>query len=317
MMITSLVSEISHNNLYLKLKHFCPNVHLFLKLEGLNIAHSIKLKTAKFLLDGLEKQRKITPGKHTIIESSSGNLGVALSILCKERGYNFICVTDPNITNYNETVMRCYGTEVVKVTNRDQNGGYLNTRINFIKSIIKNEKNIIWTNQYANKDNIKAHYSTTAKEILQDIPQVNYVFIGAGTTGTLMGCIKYFKKYSPCTKVIAVDAAGSVTFGGKSKKRYIPGIGTSVKPEIANAEKVSNVLLVDEVSTIRMAHNMLKNHGVLLGGSSASVIQAIHDYNFSPEGAINVVAVCPDFGDKYVDTIYNSEWVLKNFNINI
>src|SRR5579872_7103903 len=98
-MIVSSVLGIKCDNLYYKISDFVNNINLYLKIEGLNVAGSIKFKTALYLLNGLEQNHKIHPKKNLIIESSSGNLGVALSILCKERGYSFVCVTDPNISN--------------------------------------------------------------------------------------------------------------------------------------------------------------------------------------------------------------------------
>jgi cysteine synthase A len=306
---------LSANPIFYNIPQFHEKVNFYLKIEGLNIAHSIKLKTAIYLLNDLEKNFGITPEKNTIIESSSGNLGVALSILCKERGYRFICVTDPNISSQNENLIRCYGATVLKVEEKDENGGYLKTRIRYIHHQLSLHKNMAWTNQYANENNILAHYETTAKEILDEIKNIDYLFVGAGTTGTLMGCLRYFKKHSPKTKVIAVDAEGSVTFGGAPKKRYIPGIGTSEKPEISQYETVENIMTIDEPATIRCAHHMLSTYGLLLGGSSCSVIEAVKRYPFTPYQQANVVAICPDLGEKYLNTIYNPSWVSKHFNL--
>lgn len=315
-MITNNLERIKSVNIFYKLSNFLRTNNLYIKLEGMNIAGSIKIKPATALISNLEIHHKLSPKKHTIIESSSGNLGIALSIVCKQKGYKFICVVDPNITYVSEKLMLIYGAKLIKVTEQDKNGGYLNTRINKIKQIIKDNSDIIWTNQYAAFSNTESHYQTTAKEILDQIKKVDYLFIGAGTTGTLTGCAKYFAEQSPNTKIIAVDAYGSVTFNNKSFKRLIPGIGTSRKPEIFNNYNIHDVILIKESDTIKMCHYLLKKYGLFLGGSSGSIIEAIRQFNKKStlSNLSKIVAISPDFGDKYINTIYNYHWIEKNYN---
>ncbi len=287
---------------------------LFLKLEGLNIAGSIKIKTAVSLLNNLE-DLGVSPQKHKIIESSSGNLGIALSIVCKSRGYDFFCVVDPNVSPYSEKLMKVYGAKLIKVTKKDSEGGYLGTRIKTIEKMLKEDTSLIWTNQYASEANPLAHYQETAKEIIEEFSQVDYVFIGAGTTGTLVGCAKYIKKLSPKTKIIAIDSIGSVTFGFKASPRFIPGLGTSKRPPICNTQHVDEILLVSEKDAVKMCHFMLDKYGLFLGGSSGSVLEAIKTQIKKIPCNACVVALSPDFGDKYISTIYNPEWVQKTFKI--
>jgi N-(2-amino-2-carboxyethyl)-L-glutamate synthase len=315
-MIISSLEEIKSDNIFYKLSNFLGIDSLYIKLEGLNIAGSIKIKPAVSLIENLERTHKISPQKTTIIESSSGNLGIALSICCKQRGYRFMCVVDPNISYLAKKLMLMYGAKLIKITKKDINGGYLNTRIDKIKQIIKENSNIVWANQYANFSNTESHYQTTAKEILDQIKNIDYLFIGAGTTGTLTGCAKYFAEQSPNTKIMAVDAYGSVTFNNKSFKRLIPGLGTSRKPEIFNSYNIYDVILINEPDTIRMCHYLLKKHGLFLGGSSGAIIEAIRQC--AKKGILkkdsSVVTISPDFGDKYIATIYNKYWLEKNYN---
>lgn len=315
-MIVNLVSEIKSPPIFYELKGFIPNATVFMKIEGLNIAESIKLKTAKFLLDSLEANNKLIKGASKVIESSSGNLALALCLLCKERGYEFSCVVDPNILADKEKRLRLYGARIIKVTQKDSSGGYLETRINTIKELLKKDNSFVWTNQYANEANIHAHYYETAAEILKEISQLDYLFVGAGTTGTLMGCERYFREYSPKTKVIAVDARGSVTFGDIPQKRLIPGIGTSKKPEIADPSVIQRVLFVDEIDAIKMCRYLLSEYGLFCGGSTGSVMHAVkkmqQEYYFNKSV---IVAISPDFGGYYQDTIYNDLWVKNNYKI--
>lgn len=317
-MIINTPDEISAPVIYQRLTKFMGIENAFLKYEGLNIANSIKLKTAKYLISGLEKHQGISPSKNTIIESSSGNLGVALSIVCKSKGYKFICVIDPNTLPITEQYMKAYGAKVIKVTERDQVGGFLAKRIELINSLLKNDQSLVWTNQYASEYNIQAHYDTTAKEIYNKFPNLDYLFIGAGTTGTLVGCTRFFKKFSPNTKIIAVDNRGSVTFDFPPAPRYIPGIGTSRKPEIASTDNVYKIILVTEEDTVITCNLLLKKYGLFLGGSSGAVLYAAKNYVSSLANKnISLVAISPDFGEKYINTIYNPQWVEDKFGTEV
>jgi N-(2-amino-2-carboxyethyl)-L-glutamate synthase len=312
MRVTSL-SQIRSLPLFYQLNNFLGSSDLFLKLEGLNIAGSIKLRTAAFLLTGLEEKKKITPGRHKIVESSSGNLGIALSILCKEKGYHFTCVIDPNISPLSEQYMKLYDATLLKVTKKDAVGGYLGSRIQLIRKLIAEDASYIWLNQYANLDNTNAHYNETAQEICQEFAHVDYLVIGAGTTGTLMGCASYFKAHSYSTKIIAVDSIGSVTFGHPASQRYIPGIGTSRRPELVDESLIDDLIMVPEKDGALMCHYLLKEYGLFLGGSSGSILAGVKFYKEKiPPGSV-VVAISPDFGHKYLDTVYNISWIHQTF----
>jgi len=306
--------EIDSAIIFQKLSNVFGIENFFIKYEGLNIAGSIKLKTAKYLITGLEEKYNISPDKNTIIESSSGNLGIALSIVCRSKKYKFICVTDPNTLMIAEQYMQIYGAKILKVTERDQAGGFLTKRIELIHSLLENDNSLVWTNQYASEYNILAHYNTTAKEIFESFPKLDYLFIGAGTTGTLVGCAKFFKEYSPKTKIIAVDNKGSVTFGFHPLPRYIPGIGTSRKPEISSTDNIHQIILVPEEETVVMCNSLLREHGLFLGGSSGTVLYAAKQYVDKLNNKdVSLVVISPDFGEKYLDTVYNPEWVEEKF----
>lgn len=315
-MIISKPEEIAAAPLFYSLKDFLKQQSCFLKLEGLNIAGSIKLKTALSLLRELERLG-VSPQKNGIIESSSGNLGVALSIVCKARGYDFTCVIDPNINLQNERLMKVYGANVIKVQMKDKYGGYLGTRIDLINKMLSQDKDLVWTNQYASLANPLAHSETTAKEILDEFPEIDYIFVGAGTTGTLVGTARFIKQKKPNVKIIAVDSVGSVTFGFEPSKRYIPGLGTSKKPSILDVKNLDEIILVHEKDAVKMCHKVLNTYGLFLGGSSGSVLHAVQE--FAPKLQKNsiIVAISPDFGGKYISTVYNQEWIEKNFDLTL
>ncbi len=313
-MIVNNVQDIGYTNIFHDFSDFFHVKSAYIKYEGLNISGSIKLKTASYLISGLEKKYSIHPQKNIIIESSSGNLGIALSIVCKSKGYRFICITDPNTLDYAENLMKVYGTEIIKITKKDQYGGFLNTRVDLIKEMLKNNPNLVWTNQYASSYNLQAHYETTAKEIFEFTPNLDYLFIGSGTTGTLVGCAKFFHEHSPSTKIIAVDSVGSITFGFPASKRCIPGLGTSRKPEILSLENIYDICLIKEKDTIITCNNFLRKYGLFLGGSSGTVICAAKRYISTLKNRnISIMLISPDFGEKYLKTIYNPTWVENQF----
>ncbi|MBJ7312362.1 2,3-diaminopropionate biosynthesis protein SbnA [Rugamonas sp. CCM 8940] len=285
---------------------------LHLKIEALNPAGSIKMKTALGMIHDLETRGKIRPGSH-LIESSSGSLGVALSIVCAERGYCFTCVIDPNSSQQSIKMMQALGAQVVLVDRRDENGGFLGSRIAYIKELIARDERILWLNQYANPENPRAHARTTALSIFENFDKVDYLFIGAGTTGTLMGCVQFFGTHSPDTKIIAVDSVGSVTFGFAAGTRHIPGLGTSRRPEIFSPVGIHELAMVAEADSIAMCRYLARSNGILAGGSTGTVLSAVAAWRGRIPDDATVVAISPDLGERYLDTIYHDAWVIERF----
>ena len=288
--------------------------NVFLKIEALNPCGSIKLKTAKFLVDAVLENR--SKKKPRLIESSSGNLGIALASICAERGLSFECVVDKNTLADKREHIASLGARVTVITEPDENGGYLGSRLRYIKDRLARDPELVWTNQYGNFANILAHYSTTAPSLLRAIGPVDYVFIGAGTTGTLLGCIKYFQEHSPATRIIAVDARGSVTFGARPEKRYIPGIGTSQRPEMLDEFSLypREIVYADERDTIFQCRRFSRRSGILIGGSTGSVLAAAEQYIARHHLSGQIIAlISPDLGGSYLSTIYNDRWVRDRF----
>ncbi len=286
-----------------------PRVRLYSKMEFYNPTGSVKDRAASYIIDKLLKLGEINQ-ETTIIESSSGNFGIALSAYCKLRGLKFICVVDPHITRVNEMLIRSRGAEVIKVTEQDENGGYLLNRIRKVKELRESIENSYWVNQYGNPYNAEAYGETLAVEICEALDPVDYIFLGISSGGTITGVSGRIKKRFPNVQVIGVDIIGSVIFGFPPQKRYIPGIGSSMVPDILKQAKIDGVVMMDEISTIRMCHELLERHFVFAGGSSGSAYGAVKKYfqDNPPERDLNVVTIFPDRGERYVDTVYNEEW---------
>ncbi|MFJ9656001.1 2,3-diaminopropionate biosynthesis protein SbnA [Streptomyces microflavus] len=311
-MIFERASDIVTDDIFLHLPDFVPGTQVYLKLEGLNPAGSVKLKTAVALIESAEEAGTLRPGTR-LVESSSGNLGIALSMVCASKGHPLTVVTDPHATRQSIRVMESLGTEVVEVTARDANGGYLQTRINHVHRLLAENPGMAWLNQYANLANVRAHRERTAKALHHGLRQVDVLFVGAGTTGTLMGCVEYFAEHSPRTRIIAVDTYGSVTFGGPSAPRYIPGLGTSRRPEIYVDNGTFEKVLIDEADTVAVCRQVATRYGLLAGGSTGTVLAAVLQLGPSLPTGSRIAGISPDLGDKYMDTLYSDSWVAEHY----
>lgn len=293
------------------------NLDIYVKHEGKNPTGSIKDRAATYVIKKMLDTKKIDKNTE-IIESSSGNFGIALSAFCKHVGLNCTIVIDPNILPINEFILSQWATTLTKVTERDSTGGFLLTRTGYIKEKLQKRDNILWVNQYKNKDVAEAYYATVGEEICDEI-KVDYIFMGVSSGGTITGISNKVKERYPNAKVIAVDVEGSVVFGNEPKKRYIPGVGSSMRPDILQYAKIDDVVIVKESDSIKKCWEFMKKHEMLIGGSSGSVYCAIEEYfqdrNITEKQ--NVVALFADSRERYVNTVYNKEWVKQRFDIDL
>lgn len=308
-MIIESPLELIFRDLFYRLRDFAGGHDLFLKLEGFNVTGSIKIKTAIELVEDLEERGIARPHETVLIESSSGNLGLALSLVCAVKGYEFICVTDPNANRAAIRGIELYGAKVIVVEERDLSGGFLGSRLQRIDQLLRANPHAVWLNQYANIANKHVHAEQTANEIAREFDQVDWVFVGTGTTGTLSGVAERLRQAYPGITVVAVEPAGSVTFGGAPAKRHIPGIGTSVRPKLADLAEPDRIVMVTEDRTVASCRTFAREHHLLVGGSTGSVLAAVEELapEFSPGDTI--VAISPDLGEKYLDTVYDPIWV--------
>lgn len=292
------------------------DIDLFVKLEYLNPTGSVKDRAAAYVIERGLKSGEIDRDT-TIIESSSGNFGIALSAYCKRKNLGFVCVIDPHISPINEYLIRSMGARVIKVTELDENGGYLLTRIRKVRELTRMLPNSYWVNQYKNPHNAQAYYTTLGTELCNELDRIDYVFLGVSSGGTITGISRRIKQTFQNAKIVAVDIEGSIIFGGPPQKRYIPGIGAGRVPEILQHARIDDVCMISEIETIESCHTLLREHNLFVGGSSGSVIAGIKKYfsrpeNQSPAGEKKtVVTIFPDRGDRYINTVFNSEWADK------
>jgi 2,3-diaminopropionate biosynthesis protein SbnA len=312
MPIIAAPHELADPDIYLDLN---PAVHreIYLKCEGLNFGGSVKMRAAAAMINAAKRAAQIGQDS-VLIESSSGNLGVAISVISSSMGLGFTCVTDRNCNETTFKMMRALGTEVIVVEEEDQDGGYLQARIDTVKKLCASDDRYVWLNQYTNEANWSIHYTSTAPSILKQFPQLDALFVGVGTGGTAIGCARHFRDSGTSVRVIAIDAVGSVSFGGPKSPRLVPGLGAAVRPPLLERHVFDDVVHVPELDTIRICR-FLASRGMLFGGSTGTVVSGAlcwlsqHD----PERNMRCVCISADMGERYLDTVYNDSWVKSNF----
>jgi cysteine synthase A len=250
-----------------------------------------------------------------VIESSSGNLGIGLAQICRYLGLRFICVVDPKTTTQNIRILKAYGAEIDLVSKPDPvTGEFLQARIDRVQSLLRSIEDSFWTNQYANLSNAQAHYRTTMHEIATELDgRIDYLFVATSTCGTLRGCAEYVRDHHLGTKIFAVDACGSVIFGGQPAKRLIPGHGASRRPELFRADLADECVRVTDLDCVVGCRRLVRSEAILVGGSSGGVLMAVEQMKEQiPRGA-TCALIFHDRGERYLDTIYSDEWVEEHF----
>lgn len=303
------------NTPLVKLSRFFKNARfqLFAKLETTNPGGSIKDRPALSILKKALEDGLVRPGG-VVIESSSGNMGVGLAQACRYFGLRFVCVVDAKTTPQNVAILKAYGAEIEMVSEPDPvTKEFLKARIDRVQALRRSIPNSFWCNQYANKFNAKAHQQTM-QEIVADLGgEVDYLFCATSTCGTMRGCSEYVRDQALRTKIVAVDAIGSVIFGHKPAKRLIPGHGAGIVPDLYQPGLADESIHVSDVECVVGCRRLLRREAILAGGSSGAVLMAVDKACAAiPDNAVCVVILC-DRGERYLDTIYSDAWVEKHF----
>ena len=309
------MSTIGHTPLVRLARAFPESLfRAFAKLEGFNPGGSAKDRPALQILQEAMRTGMVKAGT-VVIESSSGNLGIGLAQVCGYLGLRFICVVDPKTTAQNIGILKAYGAEIDLVSEPDGvTGEFLQARIDRVQTLLQTIENSFWPNQYANLSNAQAHYRTTMHEVATELNgRIDYLFVATSTCGTLRGCAEYVRDHHLGTKIFAVDAHGSVIFGGPSAKRLIPGHGASRRPELFRAGLADECLRVTDLDCVVGCRRLVRSEAILAGGSSGGVFMAVEQVKERiPRGA-TCALIFHDRGERYLDTIYSDEWVEEHF----
>jgi len=284
----------------------------YAKLEMANPGGSSKDRPALRILREAIRSGEIKRGT-TVVESSSGNMAVSLAQLCGYMGLRFICVVDPRTTDQHMRLIRLLGGEIELVQEPDPlSGDYLPARIERVQRLRREIGDCYWTNQYGNSNNYLSHFDTTMPEVLAALPRLDYLFCGVSSCGTIRGCAERLKQSGRATTVVAVDAEGSVIFGGPRGTRRFPGLGAAMTPSIAKRELIDRIAYVTERECVEGCRELLRTEAIMAGASSGGVIAAIRAMRGEiPAGSV-CAAILPDRGDRYLNTVYDDEWVARH-----
>ena len=292
------------------------NFNIFAKLELLNPGGSMKDRAAISMIKNALLNGEIRPGT-TIIESSSGNMAIGLALACAYYGLKLICVVDSKASEQNLSILKAYGAKIDLVSNPDPiSGDFLQARIDRVKFLRTTIEDSYWPCQYTNENNPIAHYNTTMQEISSVLDKIDFLFCAVSTCGTLKGCIDYIHDNKLGTKVFAVDAVGSVIFGGKKGKRLLPGHGASIEPFFSQngiGNLIEDCIRVTDLDCVIGCRRLVKSEAILAGGSAGGVLMAVERVKHQIPPGSNCVVILPDRGERYLDTVYSDNWVKEKF----
>jgi N-(2-amino-2-carboxyethyl)-L-glutamate synthase len=300
----------------IELSGFLPRapIRLFLKLEAVNPGGSAKDRPAAMMIEDAVRSGRLRRDS-VVIESSSGNMGIGLAQACAWFGLRFICVVDPRVHPGTLAAMRALGAQIEMVSPL---GGpaqsLLTARLARVAELVATTEGAYWPNQYANALNPAAHAMGTMAEIDAALDgEVDEVFVGVGTTGTLGGCLDFVAENDRRTRVTAVDAVGSVLFGGEQGERRIPGMGAGRVPPLAqrrwrNGVPGPRILRVTDLDCVVGCRRLARTDALLVGGSAGGVLQAIRACHGRLQPG-RYVAVAADSGHRYLNTVFDDAWV--------
>ena len=268
--------------------------NVYAKLEGLNPSGSIKDRVAKEIIEAAEREGELKKG-YTIVEASSGNTGISLSMCATVKGYKMIVVMPENMSEERQHIMKAFNAELVLTSK----SGSLKEAIEKAEEIAQRPNTFI-ARQFSNPNNIRAQ-EKTGKEILNEIGAVDAVVAGVGTGGTLMGIAGVMKEANPGVKVIAVEPEeASVMFGGSDariREHKIQGIGDGFIPKIVDMSKVDEAVTVGSEEAVEMTRRLFRKYGLLVGISSGAnmlvALKIARKYD-------KVVTVLPDRAERYL-----------------
>ncbi len=270
-----------------------PRVRILAKLEGQNPGGSVKDRAAKYMIEEAEKDGRLGPGV-TVLESSSGNTGIALAMICKMRGYPFKVVLPENVSIERRQLLEIWGAEIISSPGSEGSNGAM-VRAH---EIAAEHPDWFFPYQYGNPANPRAHYEGTGPEIWRDVPEITHFIAGLGTAGTLMGVGRYLKEQSPAIQIWAVEPpAGEMVDGLKNlDEGFIPPVFVDNQ----GFDLLDNKMIVRPRESIEWTRR-LTEVGIFSGISSGAIMAAAVKCAERIDEGVNVTIVC-DGGWKYLST---------------
>lgn len=292
MLIKNACDLIGHTPILELTNSYTKDTKLYAKLECFNLTGSVKDRPVYQIIKDLYEKNKIN-SETTIIEYTSGNTGISLSAMSNIFKNRIIIVMPKNMSEMRKRMIASYGAELVLVDD-----GMKGAKEKAYE-ILNSTENAIMLNQFGSKSNYESHYKT-AKEILNDLPDVEAVVCGIGTGGTITGLSKYFKNHNKDIKIFGVEPKESpLLTKGEAWPHKIQGIGANFIPPLIDKSLIDEIITIPGEIAIDYQKKLIKNDGISLGISSgaalAGAIEVCKNYDFK-----KVLIICPDSGDRYL-----------------
>ena len=296
--ITKLIGKTPLVRLFEIERYFDVGGELYAKLEKYNPSGSVKDRAAFFMINDAYK-RGLISFDSTVIEPTSGNLGISLAMLSTSFGYHAIIVMPDNVTPERAEMIKAYGGEVVFTDGKRGMTG----AIERAEELLSERKNAYMPSQFINRENLMAHYYTTGPEIYLDLSgRVDYLIGGVGSGGTVGGAGRFLKEKIPSVRVVAVEPRESAVLSGeKSAPHGIFGIGAGFVPPIFDANTVDEIVTTSTEEAVEYKKILASKEGLFMGHSSGAALCAgVQTGRKSENKEKRIVMIFPDGGEKYL-----------------
>ena len=286
--------------------------NLFGKCEFFNPGGSVKDRIGYRMVIDAEKAGRIKPGD-TLIEPTSGNTGIGLALAGAVRGYRVIITMPEKMSREKQVVLEALGAEIIR-TPTEAAWDSPESHIGVANKLKKELPNAHILDQYSNPSNPDVHYETTAQEIIDDLDgKVDMVVMGAGTGGTITGAAKRLKEHNPDCIIVGADPIGSILAGGSHIAPYkVEGIGYDFIPDVLDRELVDRWVKTADRESFLLARRLIREEGLLCGGSSGSALYAAFKEAPSLKEGQNCVVLLPDGVRNYMTKFVDDNWMKSN-----
>lgn len=300
MQIANTLPELIGNTPLLRLERFAPGAGVLAKLESFNPLSSAKDRAGLYMILDAEERGLLQPGA-VIVEPTSGNTGVALAYIGRQRGYRVVLTMPETMSQERRSLLAALGAELVLTEGARGMGG----AIERAKELLESTPGAWMPDQFNNPANARAHYETTGPELWRDTDGgVDVLVAGVGSGGTITGAGRYLKEQNPAIRVVAVEPAESpVLSGGRPGPHKIQGIGAGFVPDVLNTGIYDEIIPVSNEDAFATGKLIGKSEGVLVGISSGAAAFAAIELAKRPENeGKTIVVLLPDTGDRYLST---------------
>jgi [CysO sulfur-carrier protein]-thiocarboxylate-dependent cysteine synthase len=270
------------------------DVRLWAKLEDRNPTGSIKDRAALFMIDAAEKDGLLSPGA-TILEPTSGNTGISLAMVAKQRGYSLVCVMPENTSIERRQLLEMWGASIVF----SPAAGGSNEAVRVAKAIAAEHPEWVMLYQYGNPANARAHYETTGPEVLADLPSITHFVAGLGTTGTLMGCGRFLREHVPDIQIVAAEPRyGELVYG-------LRNLDEGFVPELYDESVLTTRFSVGPAEALLRTRELVEQEGIFAGISTGAILHAALGSAAKAVAAgvrADIAFIVADGGWKYLST---------------